>query len=102
MVAPLTIAFVGAVVALIGYRTRGAGGRYLLPCGAALIVGPLSPLTEGSLSPATRTVFSTLAILLALSGAILALLDGRRRRVLRGGSRRIETDRTRYSPGGKL
>ena len=74
----------GVVGMLIGYLTRRQRGRFLLFCGAGLIVGPMSPLLKGRVTETVQTLLTSCAIVLSLAGLVTALIEVRRRRAHRG------------------
>ena len=78
---PVVALVLGAAVMVVGFLNRGKRGYSMVLLGAALVVGPLSPLLKGRVPVPVQIAFSLAAVAFALASVIVAF--GRSRRAER-------------------
>jgi hypothetical protein len=75
---PVVALVLGAAVIVTGFLNRRKGGYSVVLLGAALVIGPLSPLLEGRVPVPVQVAFSIAAAAFAVASVIVAF--GRSRR----------------------
>lgn len=78
---PVVAVVLGAAVMVIGLLNRRRGGYSQVLLGAALVIGPLSPLLKGLVPVPVQIAFSLAAIAFTLASVIVVF--GRVRRASR-------------------
>ena len=78
---PVVALVLGAAVMAIGFLNRRRRGYSQMLLGAALVVGPLSPLLQGRVAGSVQITFSLAAVAFAVASVIVVF--GRLRRAQR-------------------
>jgi hypothetical protein len=78
---PAVAVVLGAVVMVVGFLKRRRDGHSMVLLGAALVIGPLSPLLKGHVPVPVQIAFSLAAIAFTLASVIMVF--GRLRRAER-------------------